>query len=106
MKTFFEANNHVKRKAQASTNHACFSAGNYLEIDETFRIIAVTKNRQEPTTTEKNPQPEVLNLFNAKTLTQVVVTSCAKPVPLAKMIPSWFGCWLLVTEGKKNSLKI
>ncbi|WAR11680.1 DCST2-like protein [Mya arenaria] len=46
--------------------------------------------------------PMVLNLFNAKTLTQVVVTSCAKPVPLAKMIPSWFGCWLLVTEGKKT----
>ncbi|WAQ96147.1 hypothetical protein MAR_028837 [Mya arenaria] len=31
---------------------------------------------------------KVLNFFNAKTLTQVVVTSCAKPVPLAKMIPS------------------
>ncbi|WAR10702.1 hypothetical protein MAR_035778 [Mya arenaria] len=30
----------------------------------------------------------VLNFFNAKTLTQVVVTSCAKPVSLAKMIPS------------------
>ncbi|WAR20228.1 hypothetical protein MAR_002066 [Mya arenaria] len=48
------------REINLSNGHACFSAGNYLEIDETFRIIAVTKNRQEPTTTEKNPQPEGL----------------------------------------------